>query len=191
MFCETGYFTPEETERIIIAGSRIGLKAKIHVNQFTSIGGVQVSVKNKALSVDHLEELTEEDLNSLLSGNSLPVALPGCSFFLSIPYTPARKIIDAGLPLVLASDYNPGSTPSGNMQFAISLASIKMKMLPIEAITASTINGAFAMDCENEVGSLEVGKRANLIITKTIPDLGFIAYDFGNSNIDLVLINGQ
>ena len=189
-FCESGYFTPEETTRIIKAGADAGLKAKIHVNQFNSIGGLQACVENGALSVDHLEVMTDADLTALKNGNTLPVALPTCSFFLSIPYTPAREIIDAGLPLVLATDYNPGSTPSGNMQFVVSLASIKMKLLPAEAFAAATINGAYAMEVENEVGSLEVGKRANIMLTKAMDSLDFFPYNFGNTNIDKVYING-
>jgi imidazolonepropionase len=190
-FCESGYFTPEETTRIIKAGAEAGLKAKVHVNQFNSIGGLQACVDNGALSVDHLEVMTDEDLTALKKGTTLPVALPTCSFFLSIPYTPAREIIDAGLPLVLATDFNPGSTPSGNMQFVISLASIKMKMLPAEAFAAATINGAFAMEVENEVGSLEVGKRANVILTHPMDSLDYFPYNFGNTNINKVFINGE
>lgn len=190
-FCESGYFTPEETTRIIEAGAGAGLKAKVHVNQFNSIGGLQACVDNSALSVDHLEVMTDADLDALKDGNTLPVALPTCSFFLSIPYTPAREIIDAGLPLVLATDYNPGSTPSGNMQFVVSLASIKMKMLPAEAFAAATINGAYAMEVDSEVGSLEVGKRANIILTNPMDSLDYFPYNFGNTNINKVFINGQ
>ncbi len=189
-FCETGYFTPSETETLIKAGANIGLRAKVHINQFTSIGGVKTCVENNALSVDHLEVLTAEDIEILKNGKTLPVALPSCSFFLSIPYTPAREIIDAGLPLVLATDYNPGSTPSGNMQFVVSLASIKMKMLPAEAFAAATINGAFAMEADNEVGSLEKGKHANIILTNPMDSLDFFPYNFGNSNIEKVFIYG-
>jgi imidazolonepropionase len=189
-FCEDGYFTPEETELLIKEGAKSGLKAKVHVNQFNSIGGVKTCVDNKAVSVDHLEVLTDQDLELLKSGNTMPVALPSCSFFLSIPYTPARKIIDSGLPLTLATDYNPGSTPSGNMQFVTSLASIKMKMLPEEAFAASTINGAFAMEVENEVGSIEPGKRANIMLTQPMDSLDYFPYNFGNTNLDKVFING-
>ena len=189
-FCETGYFTPAETETLIKAGANIGLRAKVHINQFTSIGGVKACVDNRALSVDHLEVLTAEDINLLKNSDTLPVALPSCSFFLSIPYTPARHIIDAGMPLVLATDYNPGSTPSGNMQFVVSLAAIKMKMLPAEAFAATTINGAFAMEVENETGSLEVGKRSNIILTNPMDSLDFFPYNFGNNNIEKAFING-
>jgi imidazolonepropionase len=191
VFCESGYFTPEETTRIIKAGAEVGLKAKVHVNQFNSIGGLQACVENDALSVDHLEVMTDEDLEALKKGNTLPVALPTCSFFLSIPYTPAREIIDTGLPLVLATDYNPGSTPSGNMPFVISLASIKMKMLPAEAFAAATINGAYAMEVESEVGSLEIGKKANIILTNPMDSLDYFPYNFGNTNINKVYINGE
>ena len=190
-FCETGYFTPEDTERIIQAGKKYGIPAKIHVNQFTSIGGVKVCVDNDALSVDHLEVMNDEDFDLLKGSSTLPVALPSCSFFLSIPYTPARKIIDNDMPLVLATDYNPGSTPSGNMQFVMSLGSIKMNLLPEETLNASTINGAYAMELENEVGSLEVGKRANIIITKKMDSLNFIPYNFSYQNIEKVWINGE
>lgn len=190
-FCESGYFTPEETTRIVKAGADAGLKAKVHVNQFNSIGGLQACVDNNALSVDHLEVMTDADLEALKAGDTLPVALPTCSFFLSIPYTPAREIIDAGLPLVLATDYNPGSTPSGNMQFVVSLASIKMKMLPAEAFAAATINGAYAMEVDSEVGSLEVGKRANIILTNPMDSLDYFPYNFGNTNINKVYINGE
>lgn len=190
-FCEAGYFTPEETGRLILEGAKVGLKAKVHVNQFNSIGGLQTCVEHNAVSVDHLEVMTKEDIEALKTGTTLPVALPTCSFFLSIPYTPARKIIDAGLPLVLATDFNPGSTPSGNMQFVVSLASIKMKMLPAEAFAAATINGAYAMEVESEVGSLEVGKRANIILTNPMDSLDYFPYNFGNTNINKVFINGE
>ncbi len=189
VFCETGYFTVAQTDRILKAGKNYGLVPKIHVNQFTSIGGVQVGIKNNALSLDHLEILTDADLDTLKSGNAMPVALPACSFFLSIPYTPARRIMDAGLPLALASDFNPGSTPSGNMNFVVATACIKMKMTPEEAINAATLNGAYAMGLSEQIGSITKGKRANLIITKKIPSLNYIPYAFGSNLIDTVLIN--
>ncbi|MEE9349580.1 MAG: imidazolonepropionase [Flavobacteriaceae bacterium] len=191
VFCETGYFSPQQTERIIIAGKKHGLQAKIHSNQFTSIGGIQVSTKHQALSVDHLEILTDDDLASLKNTNTMPVALPGCSFFLSIPYTPARKIIDNGLALALASDYNPGSTPSGNMNLVIAMACVKMKMTPEEAINAATINGAYAMNLSNTHGSITIGKKANLIITKKINSYAKIPYAFGSHLIDSVILNGK
>ena len=190
IFCETGYFSVADTEFILKAGSEYGLIPKIHVNQFNAIGGVQAGVNNKALSVDHLEEMNDEDIEALKNTNTMPVALPSCSYFLSIPYTPARKMIDAGLPLVLATDFNPGSTPSGNMNFVVSTACIKMKMTPEEAINAATINGAYAMGLEKEVGSISVGKKANLILTKSINSYGFIPYSFGNHQIDKVYLKG-
>lgn len=190
IFCETGYFTVADTEFILEAGERHGLTPKIHVNQFTAIGGVQAGIKFNALSVDHLEEMREEDIQSLKGTQTMPVALPSCSYFLSIPYTPARKMIDEGLPLALATDFNPGSTPSGNMNFVVSTACIKMKMTPEEAINAATINGAYAMGLEKEVGSITKGKRANLILTKAINSYGFIPYSFGNNQIEKVYLNG-
>lgn len=191
VFCETGYFSVDDTDRILEAGTKYGLIPKIHVNQFTAIGGVQVGVKYKALSVDHLELMRDEDIEILKKSNTMPVALPSCSYFLSIPYTPARKIIDAGLPFALATDYNPGSTPSGNMNFVISTACIKMKMTPEEAINAATINGAYAMGLEKTHGSICKGKKANFMITKEIPSYGFIPYSFGNQHIDKVFIEGK
>ena len=191
VFCETGYFNPVQTEKIIQAGKNFGLNAKIHVNQFTSIGGLQVCVKNKALSVDHLEIMTKNDIASLKNTSVMPVALPACSFFLSIPYTPARQLIDSGLPLALATDYNPGSTPSGNMNFVVSTACIKMKMTPTEAINAATLNAAYAMNLEKTHGSITKGKIANLIVTKDIPSINYIPYAFGSNLIDKVLIKGN
>jgi imidazolonepropionase len=191
VFCETGYFSVDDTDKILEAGAKYRLIPKIHVNQFTAIGGVQVGVKHNAISVDHLELMRDEDIEILKNTETMPVALPSCSYFLSIPYTPARKIIDAGLPLALATDYNPGSTPSGNMNFVISTACIKMKMTPEEAINAATINGAYAMGLEKTHGSICKGKKANFIITKEIPSYGFIPYSFGNQHIDKVFIEGK
>jgi len=190
VFCETGYFSVEDTKLILKAGKTHGLIPKIHVNQFTAIGGVQVGVKYNALSVDHLEEMRDEDIAALQNTSTMPVALPSCSYFLSIPYTPARKMIDAGLPLALATDYNPGSTPSGNMNFVISTACIKMKMTPEEAINAATINGAYAMGLEKHVGAISKGKHANLILTKPINSYEFIPYAFGNHQIEKVYLKG-
>lgn len=190
IFCETGYFSVKDTEMVLAAGKKYGLVPKIHVNQFTAIGGVQVGVEYGALSVDHLEEMRAEDMESLKGTRTMPVALPSCSYFLSIPYTPARTMIDAGLPLALATDYNPGSTPSGNMNFVIASACIKMKMTPAEAINAATINGAYAMGVEQEVGSITVGKHANLIMTKNINSYAFIPYSFGNPVIEKIYIKG-
>lgn len=190
-FCETGYFSVEDTDRVLTAAQQYELTPKVHVNQFTSIGGVQVSIKHNALSVDHLEVMNSEDVEALKESQTMPVALPSCSYFLSIPYTPARDIMNAGLPLALATDYNPGSTPSGNMNFVVATACIKMKMTPEEAINAATINGAYAMNLSDEVGSITKGKKANLILTKEIPSYGFLPYSFGSNLIDSVFINGK
>lgn len=191
IFCETGYFSVADTELILETGKKHGLIPKIHVNQFTAIGGVQAGVKYDALSVDHLEVMNPEDIAALQNTSTMPVALPSCSYFLSIPYTPARKIIDAGLPLALATDYNPGSTPSGNMNFVVATACIKMKMTPEEVINAATINGAYAMGLENKVGTITKGKLANLILTKPINSYGFIPYSFGTNQIDSVYLKGK
>lgn len=190
-FLETGYFSVEQTKQIIEAGKQYGLQAKIHVNQFTTIGGIQMCVENDVLSVDHLEVMNDEDIQALKGTKTMPVALPSCSYFISIPYTPARKMISEGLPLALASDFNPGTTPSGNMNFVVATACIKMKMTPEEAINAATINGAYAMGLQNEVGSITKGKKANLIITKEIPNYYQIPYSFGTNLINKVLINGK
>ena len=191
IFCETGYFSVDDTEFILKAGKKYGLIPKIHVNQFTAIGGVQIGVKYNALSVDHLEEMRDEDIEILKNTTTMPVALPSCSYFLSIPYTPARKMIDAGLPLALATDYNPGSTPSGNMNFIVSTACIKMKMTPEEAINAATINGAYAMGLEKKIGSITVGKQANLLLTKPINSYGFLPYSFGANQLEKVYLKGK
>jgi imidazolonepropionase len=190
IFCETGYFSANDTQQILEVGKKYGLIGKIHVNQFTAIGGIQVGVENDVLSVDHLEEMRTEDIETLKNTQTMPVALPSCSYFLSIPYTPARKMIDAGLPLALATDYNPGSTPSGNMNFVVATACIKMKMTPEEAINAATINGAYAMNLERKVGSITRGKLANLILTKEINSYHFIPYSFGNPCIEKVFLKG-
>jgi imidazolonepropionase len=191
VFCETGYFTVDETIKIMKAGNRYGLKSKIHVNQFSAIGGIKAAVDHGALSVDHLEVLNPEDIEALKNGNTIPVALPSCSYFLSIPYTPARDILNAGLPLALATDYNPGSTPSGNMNFVIATACIKMKMTPEEAINAATLNGAAAMELSETHGSIAKGKVANLIFTKSIPSYGYLPYSFGSNHIDKVMLQGK
>ena len=190
VFCEKGYFSVADTNRVLQAGKKHGLIAKTHVNQFTSMGGVATSVKNDALSVDHLEILNKQDITALQESQTMPVALPLCSYFLSIPYTPGREIIDAGLPLALASDYNPGSSPSGNMNFVVATACIKMRLTPEEAINAATINGAYAMGLSESHGSITRGKKANLIITKEIPSYGFLPYAFGSNTIDQVILNG-
>jgi imidazolonepropionase len=191
VFCETGYFTVAETEQIMAAGINFGLKPKIHVNQFNSIGGIQAGIKYDALSVDHLEVMTTEDIMALKNTNTMPVALPSCSYFLSIPYTPAREMIAAGLPLALATDYNPGSTPSGNMNFVVATACIKMKMTPEEAINAATINGAYAMGISKTHGSITKGKKANIILTKPIPSYYQLPYAFGSNLIETVFIEGK
>lgn len=190
-FLETGYFSVEETERIIKAGKKYGLISKIHVNQFTTINGIAACVKHNALSVDHLEIVTDEDIEILKNSQTMPVALPSCSYFISIPYTPARKMMAAGLPLALATDYNPGTTPSGNMNFVVATACIKMKMTPEEAINAATINGAYAMGISDSHGSITKGKKANLIITKPIHSFYQLPYEFGSNLIDEVVIEGE
>ena len=190
-FCETGYFSVKETERIMEAGKKYGLQAKIHVNQFNAINGINACVKHNALSVDHLEVVTDEDIEALKNSDTIPVALPSCSYFISIPYTPARKLIDAGLPLALATDFNPGTTPSGNMNFVVATACIKMKMTPEEAINAVTINGAYALGISDTHGSITIGKKANLIISKEVFSFYQLPYEFGNDLIDTVIIEGK
>lgn len=190
-FLETGYFSVEETEKIMEAGKKYGLTAKIHVNQFTAINGIEACVKHGALSVDHLEIVTDEDIEILKGSKTMPVALPSCSYFISIPYTPARKMMEAGLPLALATDFNPGTTPSGNMNFVVATACIKMKMTPEEAINAATINGAYAMGLSNTHGSITKGKVANLIITKPIVSYYQLPYEFGSNLIEDVIIEGK
>ncbi len=189
-FCETGYFSVEETERIMEAGKQYGLVAKIHVNQFNAIDGIAACVKHNALSVDHLEVVTDEDIEVLKNSETMPVALPSCSYFISIPYTPARKMMNAGLPLALATDFNPGTTPSGNMNFVVATACIKMKMTPEEAINAATINGAYAMGISETHGSITLGKKANLIISKKVNSFYQLPYEFGSNLIDTVIIEG-
>ena len=190
VFCEKGYFNLEDTDRILTAAKAFGLKPKIHVNQFNSFGGVALGVKHKAISVDHLEQLSETDIEVLKDSKTMAVALPGCSFFLGIPYTPARMLIDAGLPLALATDYNPGSAPSGNVNLVVSLACIKMKMSPEEAINAATINGAYAMGVSDEFGSITVGKKANLIMSTPMESYIEIPYAFGNNPVFKTVLNG-
>lgn len=188
VFCEKGFFTPEETIEIAEAGKRFGLIPKIHGNQLGISGGVQAAVKVGALSVDHLEHIGEEEIEALKGSNTMPVALPNCSFYLRMPYTPGRQIIDAGLPLALATDFNPGSAPSGKMSFVVSLACIQMRMLPEEAFNAATLNAAYAMGLEKDLGSISKGKLANIIITKEIPSLNYIPYAFNSEWIDRLLI---
>ncbi|CAM3997700.1 MULTISPECIES: imidazolonepropionase [Flavobacterium] len=190
-FLETGYFSVEETVKIMNAGKKYGLIPKIHVNQFTAIEGIKACVEAGALSVDHLEIVTDEDIEVLKNSNTMPVALPSCSYFISIPYTPARKMMQAGLPIALATDFNPGTTPSGNMNFVVATACIKMKMTPEEAINAATINGAYAMGISKTHGSITKGKKANIIITKPLTSYYQIPYEFGNNLIEKVMIDGE
>jgi len=191
VFCEKGYFDIKQSERVLSKAKELGIRAKIHVNQFNSFGGIKLALKYEALSVDHLEVLTNEDLTNLKNGSTIPVALPTCSYFLGINYAPARKIIDSGLPLAIASDYNPGSSPSGNMNFVVSTACIKMKLTSEEAINAATINGAYAMGISDKVGSITKGKIANLIITKDINSINEIPYSFGSGKISEVILAGK
>lgn len=190
-FLETGYFSVEETIKIMEAGKKHGLISKIHVNQFTAIGGIKACVEQGALSVDHLEIVTDEDIAILKDSITMPVALPSCSYFISIPYTPARKMMNAGLPLALASDYNPGTTPSGNMNFVVATACIKMKMTPEEAINAATINGAYAMGISATHGSITKGKKANILLTQPLTSYYQLPYSFGTNLIDKVMLEGK
>jgi len=188
IFCETNYFTVADAERIMEAGAKYGLKSKIHVNQFTSIGGIQAGIKHKALSLDHLEVMTENDIEDLHQSETMPTALPSCSFFLKIPFAPVRKMIDEGLAIALATDYNPGSTPSGKIPFVISLACIYQKLTPEEAINAVTLNSAYAMGISDTHGSITVGKKSNIIITKEISSYNYIPYAFGGNHVERVLL---
>ena len=191
VFCETGFFSPEETETICRAGMRYGLKPKIHANQLNLSGGTQVGVKLGAISVDHLETMDEESIHLLANSTTIGTLLPTAAFFLRMPFQPARKLIDAGCAIALATDFNPGSSPSGNMSLVIAMSCIQMKMLPEEAINAATINGAFAMELQDELGSISVGKKANLIFTKPIPSMAYLPYSFGTNLIDKVMIGGE
>ncbi len=195
VFCETNYFTVPEMVRLMEAGERHGLPAKVHVNQFTSIGAIAAAVAHKAASVDHLEVMTDADIAALadapVNEQPIPTLLPSCSFFLRIPYGPARQLLEHDLPVALASDHNPGSTPSGNLNFVLSLACIQLRMLPEEAIAALTLNAAAAMHLSNDLGSITLGKRASLIITRPIPSLAYLPYAFGTDHIDTVLIDGK
>jgi len=191
VFCETGFFSPEETEIICRAGMRYGLKPKIHANQLSLSGGVEVGVKLNAVSVDHLETMSEQTIKTLANSNTIGTLLPTAAFFLRMPFQPARQLMDAGCAIALASDYNPGSSPSGNMSLVVAMSCIQMKMLPEEAINAATINGAFAMECEGATGTITKGKKANLIISKPIPSLAYLPYAFGSNLVDKVIINGE
>ena len=190
VFCENGFFSVKEMQRICEAAKQFGLKPKLHVNQLNSIGALQAGIELGAVSLDHLETMTEADITALAASNSIGTLLPTAAFFLRMAYQPARKMIDAGAAIAIASDFNPGSSPSANMNFVVALSCIQMKMLPEEAINAATINGAFAMEVAHEVGSIAVGKKANLIFTKPIPSLAYIPYSFGTNLIDKIMING-
>ena len=191
VFCESGFFSPEETEIICRAGMQYGLKPKIHANQLSLSKGTETGVKLGAVSVDHLETMDDVAINALKDSNTIGTLLPSAAFFLRMPFQPARKLIDTGCAIALATDYNPGSSPSGNMNLIISLACIQMKMLPEEAINAATINGSYAMEVNDVAGSITVGKKANLIFTKPIPSLAYLPYSFGSNLVDKVMINGQ
>lgn len=191
VFCETGFFSKEETIDICRAGMAYGLIPKIHANQLHLSGGVQAGVEVGALSVDHLETMDEESIRLLAASNTIGTLLPTAAFFLRMPFQPARQLIDAGTAIALASDFNPGSSPSGNMNLVIAMSCIQMKMLPEEAINAATVNGAFAMGLQDSLGSITVGKKANLILTKPIPSLAYLPYAFGSTHIDRVMIAGE
>lgn len=191
VFCDAGFFTPEETARILEAGAKYGMRGKIHADELASSGGVEVGVRHNALSVDHLESMTAETIETLRGSETMPTALPGTSFFLNMPFALGRKVIDEGLPLAVASDYNPGSTPSGDMKFVISLACIKMRLLPAEAINAGTMNSAYAMGLSKDYGSITKGKVANFYITKPIPSVDFIPYAYTTPIIRRVFLKGE
>jgi imidazolonepropionase len=191
VFCEEGWFSPDDTDRILMAGMKYGLRAKIHANEMGFSGGVQVGVKYNALSVDHLEYMGEDEINLLRDSETMPTILPGASFFLGMPYAPAGELINAGLPIALASDFNPGSSPSGNMCLVGSLACIQQKLLPEQVINASTINGAYAMGISDWLGSIARGKIANLFITKPIPDIDYFFYYYGSNLVETVILNGE
>lgn len=191
VFCDQGFFTPEETARILEAGAEWGMRPKIHGQELADSGGVKVAVEHNALSVDHLESMTDNDIELLKDSTTMPTALPGTSFFLNMPFAPGRKMIDSGLPLAIASDYNPGSTPSGDMKFAVSLACIKMRLLPEEAFNAATLNSACAMGLSHDYGSISIGKVANFYITDPIPSLDFIPYAYTTPIISRVFLAGK
>ena len=191
VFCEKGFFSAEEMETICIAGKQYGLKPKLHVNQLNSIGGIEKGIALDAVSLDHLEIVLPHEIEMLGKYKGCSTLLPTAAFFLGMPCPPARSLINAGAAVTLATDYNPGSSPSGNMNFVIALSCIQMKMLPEEAINAATLNGAYAMEIEKDFGSITVGKKANLIFTKPIPSLAYLPYSFGNNLIDKVMLNGE
>ncbi len=191
VFCDEGFFTVEETDKILAAATALGLRPKIHANELAVSGGVQIGVKHQALSVDHLERIGAEEIEVLKNSDTLPVVLPGSVFFLGLPKPPVRQMIEAGLPLVIASDYNPGSCPSGNMPFTIALACIQLRMTPEEALNAATINAAYALGLENTHGHIRRGIAANVLLTKEMPSYQFMPYSFGNQPIELVVVNGK
>lgn len=191
VFCETGFFSPEETEIICRAGMQYGLKPKIHANQLNLSGGVQTGVQLGAISVDHLETMDDAAIGQLAASNTIGTLLPTAAFFLRMPFQPARRLIDSGCAIALATDYNPGSSPSGNMNLVVAMSCIQMNMLPEEAINAATINGAFAMECAGELGSITVGKKANLVLTQPVPSLAYLPYSFGSNLVENVMINGE
>jgi imidazolonepropionase len=190
VFCEKGFFSSEETEKIVTAGAVHGLKPKLHVNQLNSIGGIETGIQLNAISLDHLETMSLNEINMLAHSSTIGTLLPTAAFFLRMAYQPARELIDAGAAVALASDYNPGSSPSGNMNFVVALSCIQMRMLPEESINAATINGAYAMEVQDMAGSITKGKKANLIFTKPIPSPAFLPYSFGSNLVDKVMING-
>jgi imidazolonepropionase len=191
VFCEQGFFSPQQTEMICKAGMQYGLKAKIHANQLSDCGAVQTGVRLNALSMDHLEMMDNDAVRALAHSDTIGTLLPSAAFFLRMPYQPARKLIDANCAIALASDFNPGSSPSGNMSFVVSLGCIQLRMLPEETINAATINGAYAMEVQDKCGSITRGKKANLIITKPIPSLHYLPYAFGSNCIDKIMLCGE
>ena len=191
VFCEKGFFSVAETDRILKAGAEYGLKPKVHANQLSVSGAVEVAVLNHAVSVDHLEESNDETIATLQNANTMATLLPSCSFYLGIPFADAKSFIKANLPVTLATDYNPGSTPSGNMNFVVSLGCIKLKMFPEQAINAATLNGAAAMEISENYGSIAIGKKANLFITKPMPSIAYLPYSFGETQVDTVILNGE
>lgn len=191
VFCDKGFFTVEDTDRILNAGMKYGLRPKIHANELDYSGGIQVGVKYNALSVDHLEYTGDKEIEALLGSETMPVILPGAAFFLNMPYAPARKMIDAGLPVAFASDFNPGSSPSGNMQLILSMASILYRLTPEEGIYSTTLNGAYAMDLSEELGSIAIGKKANVFITQPMPGIAYMPYYYGINKVEKVILNGK
>ena len=191
VFCDKGFFTVEDTERILMAGIKYGMRPKIHANEMAVSGGVQVGVKYGAISVDHLEQMGKEEIEVLKGSDTMPTVLPGCAFFLNLPLSPVRDMINAGLPVAMASDFNPGTSPSGNMQFVLSCACIRYRMTPEEALNATTLNTAYAMDVAHELGSITKGKIANVIITKPMTQLEFMPYYYGANKVAKMVIKGK